>query len=177
MSRYLGKMVSGLCLLGHFLATTYGMEASVENLSLSSLRSLYVCLKEYITDLQQGQKKQKKKLKEMKEEQRYTALILAELQCGQRGVEKEIKKLREKITRQTYETRLQLKMLDWSIQQEVTLLEAQIQGLEKFDQDQKEESVQSSFFLEEFSDDAEDAGGGWFVTASSSSNGSYGELQ
>jgi hypothetical protein len=177
MSRYRGKMVSGLCLLGNFIGM-YGMEVSMEDYSLCSLHYLYDRLKEDVTHLQRGQKKQKRKLKEMKEEQRYTLLILSAFRSEQRGIQKEIKKLQKKIARQTYENRLQLKMLECTIQQELTLLENHIQktGLVGSDQDQQQENGGPSFVWEEFSDNTQDPDGGWFEAASSSSDGFYGEL-
>ena len=177
MSNYCGKMVGGLYFLSQFFTTTYGMEASIENLSFQSLGALYVRLKEDVSTVQREQKKQKKSLKEIRKEQRYQLLILAEVQRDQRDADKEIKKLERKITRRTYEIRLQLKMLDWNVSQEFKQVETQISRLVLGKHGQEEdESARSSVLFESSSDEGGENSGGWFVAASTSSDDSYKEL-
>ena len=175
MSKYYGKIIGCLCLLSHFFATTYGMETSFEELSLTSLGTLYLSLKEDVTGLQHGQKKHKKFLKEMREEQRYTLLILAELQRDQRNAEKKIKKLERNIARCVYEVPLQLKMLDWAMQHEVERIDAQIRGLivEVHDSVKQEAgSARSSVLFDPSLNDFETNRDGRFVAASPSNDGS-----
>lgn len=179
MNNYCGKIVGGLYFLSHFFTTLYGMEESMQNLSFQSLGSLYVRLKEDVSVVQEEQKKQKKLLKEMREEQRYMLLILAEMQRDQRSADKEIKKVEKKITRRTYEIRLQLKILDWNVSQQLEWVETQRSrlGLGKGVREE-DESARSSVLFGSSSDDDNgwETRGGRFVPASTSSDDSYKEL-
>ncbi len=178
MSNYRGKIVCGLYFLSQFFTTMYGMEKSIEDFSFQSLASLYLRLKEDVSGVQREQKKQKRSLKQIREEQRYQLLILAEVQRDQNNMDKEIKKLERKITRRTYEIRLQLKMLDWNVSQELEQVETRISRLVLgMPRQEEEESARSSVLFESSSDDdSGEKSGGRFIPASTSSNDSYSEL-